>query len=159
MSNFNSADSFIAEILADFRKFEDAGLIDKASMYRDLEIALKRFGNTVYEINETVIEVKNGKAMLPDNFCALYIAYLCEPLGYSSSKKIEKHHLQDSNFYIERTERNLKWDSCDPCCVEEHEKVITEKLFFKDLEVDFHYKNPILLKLGKSFNKNSCIVS
>lgn len=154
MSNFNSAASFIEEIKADFRKYVDAGLVDEASMYRDLEIALKKFGNNINELNETVIEVENGKAILPDNFSSLYIAYLCEPLGYTT--KVKKEHLQDSNFFIERTERKYNWKSCDPCCIDEEEKVITEKLYFEEHEVDFHYKNPTLLKLGKTFNKNAC---
>ena len=155
MSNISSIESFIEEIKADFRKFSDGGLLDEASIYRDIVNGIKRFGNDVQEVHETVIYVENGKAVLPEGFMTLYIAYLCEPIGYSGNN-IEKHHLQDSNFYIEKTERDVRWDSCDPCCTTENEKVITEKLFFKDIEIDFNYGNPQLLRLGKSFNKNSC---
>ena len=155
MSNFNSIESFLEEIKSDFRKYDEQGLIDEASIYRDIEFAIKRFGNDINELCETVVTVKNGEVQLPSNFCSLYIAYMCEPAGWDSPT-IEKHELQDSMFYIERIERDKRWDSCDPCCTEESEKIITENLYFRDHEVNFRYKNPTLLKLGKSFNKNQC---
>ncbi len=145
----------IEEIKSDFSKYSDAGLIDEASINRDIEKGLKRFGNDVMELQETVIEVVNGFAKLPEGFFSLYIAYLCEPIGYSANK-VDKPFLVKSDFFIERTQRTMEWNSCDPCCVDEHEKVITESLYLNDRQVDFHYKNPILLKLGKSFNKKSC---
>lgn len=158
MSQTISIESFIEEIKADFRKIDDAGLIDEASIYRDIELGLKRFGNDVYELHETVVEVKNGKVVLPSNFGSLYVAFLCEPFGYSTDSKLEKHSLQDSNFYIEKVEQDTRWNICDPCCTETSEKIITERLFLNDTNVyaDFHYYRPQLLKLGKSFNKNNC---
>lgn len=145
----------IEEIKSDFSKYSDAGLIDEISIQRDIEKGLKRFGNDVMELQETVIQVTNGFANLPEGFFALYIAYLCEPLGYSTNK-VSKPYIVESNFFIERTQRKSNWNSCDPCCVEEEEKVITETLYLNDNKVDFHYKNPRLLRLGKSFNKTKC---
>jgi hypothetical protein len=156
MNEYISVESFIEEIKADFRKQADAGLIDEASIYRDLELGLKRFGNDIKELQETIVHVKNGKVVLPSNFSALYIAYLCEPLGYSKDSTLEKHSLQDSMFYMEKVERDTKWNTCDPCCTETSEKVITESLFLNESKVDFHYHRPQLLSLGKSFNKNQC---
>lgn len=158
MSQIITIESFIEEIKSDFRRADDAGLIDEASIYRDIELGLKRFGNDVYELHETVIEVKNGKVVLPSNFGSLYVAFLCEPFGYSTDSTLEKHSLQDSNFYIEKTERDTRWNTCDPCCTETSEKMITERIFLNETKAyaDFHYHRPQLLKLGKSFNKNNC---
>jgi len=158
MSQAITIESFIEEIKSDFRKMDDAGLIDEASIYRDIELGLKRFGNDIQELHETVVEVKNGKVVLPSNFGALYVAFLCEPFGYSEGATLEKHALQDSNFYIEKTERDTRWNTCDPCCTETSEKIITERLFLDETNAyaDFHYHRPQLLRLGKSFNKNNC---
>lgn len=59
-------------------------------------------------------------------------------------------------MWTERIERSQKWNSCAPCCKDEEEKVITEKVFFKDVEVDFYYHKPLLLRLGKSMKRNKC---
>lgn len=152
-----TTESFIEEIKADFRKQSDAGLIDEASIYRDIVLGLKKFGNNIAELQETVVEVENGRALLPETFLTLYIAYLCEPLGYSTKGTVEKHALQTSNVYVERVERSTQWAICDPCCETTCEKVITENVFINEgSSVNFHYHNPQLLSLGKSFNKNNC---
>ena len=156
MEDFITIDSFIAEIIADFKKYDDANLIDEDSVYRDIVLGLKRFGSNLHELNETVLKVENRQAVLPENFSSLYIAYLCEPLDFEVDSTIEKHVLQNIDFHIERTERDKRWNSCDPCCTEENEKIIVEKLFYKDKEVKYRYRNPTLLRLGKSFNRNNC---
>ena len=151
--------ALIEEIKNDFRKYSDSGLIDEDSLYRDIVLGLRRFGNDIMVLQEKVVTVKNGLAKLPDNFFYLYIAALCEPLGYKVNNA-ESHHLQASYYYTEKVIKSNRWDECDPCCDSMEENVIRENLYFKDSSVEFYYKNPKLLKLGKTFVKdgihNSC---
>lgn len=149
----------IEEIKNDFRKYADAGLIDENSLYRDIVLGLKRFGNDLMVLQEKVLEVKGGTAKLPDNFFSLYIAALCEPLGYKVNNA-QADNLQASYYYVEKVVKSNRWSECDPCCDTTDENVIRENLYFKDNSVEFYYKNPTLLRLGKSFIKdgihNSC---
>lgn len=153
----SNIESLISEVKSDFSKYDDADLLDDDSMYRDIVNGLKRFGNDIMEIHETVVQVEDGYAELPETFYSLYFAYLCEPLGYSCESDVEIHDLQSSHFYKERTSYNRKWDECDACCEDLKENVIRENLYFKRNKVaEFYYRNPQLLSLGKTFNKNNC---
>lgn len=145
----------IEEIKSDLSKYDDAGLIDEQSLNRDIIKGLRRFGNDVCTLQEDVIEVINSKAILPESFFSLYVAYHCVPYGYDGTKVTRPGEVS-SDFFIERTENNSKWNSCDPCCVETEEKIITERVFVNmDTSVDFYYNNPLPMKLGKSFNKKN----
>lgn len=158
----NNIDSLIAEVKSDFSKYADAGLIDEDSMYRDIILGLKKFGNDIMELHETVVEVKDGFAELPENFYSLYLAALCKPLGYKNTcgSDDEFHDLQDSYFYTERVKYDRKWSECGSCCDELTESVIRENFYFKSKRLaEFYYHQPQLLSLGKTFNKNNCHAS
>ncbi len=153
----NRIDALISEIKTDMSKYDSAGLIDEDSLYRDIRLGLKKFGNDLPQYSqEKVIEVNGGYADLPDGFLSLELAVLCEPLHFKRNN-VEFHALQTSNFYRERSESITNWDECSgTCCEEKTDKIIKESIYFKHGSVDFHYHHPKLLKLGKSFKKTLC---
>lgn len=144
--------TFIAEIKSDLSRYDQAGMIDEISIYGWMEDALKKFGKLICVLTDTVLPVNNGTACLPSDFYSFRLAYKCEPIGYTT--KAETSDLQGEFAWIERTERGFRWNSCDECCKEEYESVITEKLYIKNKEVDFHYHSPKLLNLGPTIRKN-----
>lgn len=146
--------ALIEEVKNKLSKFTDAALIDENSMYREIVLGLKEFGNDVMELHEQVVEVKNGKVELPMNFHSLQLAYICEPLGFETDVEVDS--LQSSYFYRERVINTDKWNECDPCCKEAEESIIKENLYFKDSSVRFYYHQPRLLKLGKTFKRGNC---
>lgn len=150
----DNVNALIAEVRSDLSKYSDAGLIDDNSIYRDIVKGLKKFGNDISELQEVVVEVKNYKAQLPEGYFSLYLAYLCKPLHYKTND--EFHDLQESLFYVERTESTNKWNECDASCVTQEEKIIKENLYFKRARVEYTYHEPQLLSLGKSFKKSEC---
>lgn len=138
--------TFIAGIKSDLSRYDQAGMIDEISIYEWMEDALKKFGKLVCVLTDTIIPIVRGTGCLPSDFYSFKFACLCEPLGYTT--KCDTADLQHEFAWIERTERGHRWNSCDECCKEEFESVITEKLYIKNQEVDFHYHNPRLLNLG-----------
>lgn len=155
----SNTDALIAEIKSDLNKLADANLLDEDSMYRDIVLGLKKFGNDIMQIHETVVEVEEGFAELPDNFHSLYLAALCEPIGYKNTCDTEDefHDLQSSNFYRERTIYTKKWSECDACCETLEENVIRENYYYKRKKsMEFYYNNPQLLSLGVTFNRTNC---
>lgn len=149
-------ESLITGVKSDLSKFDEAGIINEDSIYSDIINALKRFGNDIMVEHETVVEVKDGYGELPPEFFSLVFAYLCEPAHYSTNN-VEIHTLQKSLFYRERIEQSSSWSECDACCKTETETSIQEKIYLNEgAALTFTYKNPTLLKLGKSFQKNKC---
>jgi hypothetical protein len=144
-------DELIAEVRNDLNKYDAAGLIDEVSVTRDIVKGLRRFGNAVTELHETVLELENGRATLPENFHNLLLAALCEPVGY---KKFSTDSLITSHFYKEKTIRKQVWNECDSCCSETSESLIRENVYFDGQNAEFFYKNPTILSLGKTINKN-----
>lgn len=147
--------SLLTTVKSDLSKYDEAGLINEDSMYNDVRNALKRFGNDIMVEHETVVEVKDGYGELPPEFFSLVFAYLCEPLNYSA-KNVEIHTLQKSLFYRERIENSTQRSEYNACCETVSENTIQEKLYLNEDFVTFTYHNPVLLKLGASFQKDAC---
>jgi len=146
-----SLESIIAEIKSDFKSYYNSGLLDELSMQRWGVQALKMFGVDIMVLQDEVITVEGGRAELPENFFSLKAAYECTPIEY----KVEKTPvLQKVRQWKETTERIKEFDSCDPCCVTEHEKVITERYYNDDSVFEFKYKPSGLLKLTKHVKKS-----
>lgn len=154
--SYSNVEALIAQVKSDFSKYADAGLIDDTSLYRDITLGLKRFGNDIMQIHETVVEVKKGYAELPQSFFSLYGAWLCNPLGYVNSDQAKQDALINSTVYRERTIETKTWSECDANCETITENVIRENLYYNGNNVQFLYNNPQLLKLGKSFNRINC---
>ena len=148
-------ETLIADIEADLSQYKATGLIDKVSMYRWTINALKRFGQSICVLQEKVVQVKNGQAFLPNNFHSLQFAVKCDPKGYHT-KEESKPVVQNSLIWKERVERSSQWNSCDPCCSTDTEKIITENIYLDDHLVSFYYERPIPLKLKKSMIRDYC---
>lgn len=153
MSNTNA---LIAQIRSDLSKYADANLIDDNSLYRDIVMGLKRFGNDIMQLQETVVFVENGFADLPESFFSLYVAYLCNPIGYQVQNASNQDALINSVYYKEKTVRRKDWSECEASCETITESVIRENVYFNGVNTEFMYGNPTLLKLGKSFSKSNC---
>lgn len=151
----SNVEDVMEEVISDLRKYDDAKLIDKNKVYRDIVFGLKRFGNDVAELTETVVEVKNGRGVVPDSFFSLYAAYGCKP-AYYKANNVEVNHLQSSHFFRERVEYSSVWNECNTCCEDKTEKVIRENVYFSQNRVEFVFREPKLLTLGKSMVRNNC---
>ena len=144
-------EELFAEIKSDLSKYDAAGLIDEIALVRDATTALKKFGNGITSLQEQIIEVKNGKATLPENFNSIFYAGLCKPVGYSTHE--DRDNLISSHMYVERTTSTHEWNECDACCQDQKQSVIRENLYFKGNLTTFHYSAPRDLKLSKYIDR------
>lgn len=145
-------DEIIAQIRSDLSKYDAAGLIDEISLTRDIIRGLKDLGPAVTELHELMVEIEDQEAILPENFCSLHMAVLCDPKGYkvmSGSK-----YVLSSQLNVERFERRNVWEECESCCQEQEEKVIVENVVLDNSHVKYYYQNPQLLELVKPKNKS-----
>lgn len=145
-------DTLIAEVRNSLKQYDSAQLIDDLSIYNWTFSALKKFGNLITSEHQVVIDVEKSLAKLPDNFYSLKKAIKCDSGWYES--ELEEDVLQGSYFWKERTEKADTWNRCTDCEKEFTEKTVVEKIYFRNKETKFCYKNPIYLKLGKHINKD-----
>ena len=81
-------DSLIAEVTSGgFQKYDEAGLVDYISLRRWIKNEMKRFGNNIMELGETLLHVQDRKAKLPENFWQLYLAVTCDSLNECKTSK------------------------------------------------------------------------
>lgn len=153
---YSNVEGLIAQIKSDLSKYSDAGLIDDTSLYRDISLGLKRFGNDIMVMQETMVQVEQGYGSLPESFFSLSAAYLCNPAGYINKDKVEQDSLINSVMYRERTINTRVWNECDASCATVTENIVRENLYYNGNNVQFLYSNPTLLSLGKSFKKSNC---
>lgn len=156
-------DTIIAELKATFNKYDALGLIDDMSIYKWSKDAMNKFGALATIRKETVLSFHNHMAKMPDDYFGLIHAYKCEPVGYHMEDE-ERHKavLQRELGWKERSIHGYKWNSCSECCKEEYEQIVVEKVFMlqpdynEKVEIDFYYKNPIMLKIGETFKQERC---
>ena len=91
--------NIISDIKSDLKSYDESGLIDDISLSLHLLNELKGFGGNLMETYPKIIEIRNGKAFLPDNFFALVKAVKTEPIGYATDDTCNNLDLIGSNFY------------------------------------------------------------
>lgn len=149
--------NIIADVRTELVQYDSAGMLDEISLRNWAKRALKGFGNLVTVLEEKTIEVKNGRAKLPNDFYSLYAAVKCEPKRIKMIKGNEED-LVDSFFFRVRTEASRVWDNQSNAFQDGEYKEICEKVYLHegDVEADIYYHKPQLLKLKQGFKKESC---
>ena len=153
----------VAEIATQMKQYDEYGLIDYISINNWIRNALREFGGNIMSNLEEVLEVKDGKAKLPENFYSLYMAVKCDMSHYELNDKKDKKYLQTSIFYTERLEKSLYWDNTfeEPCLKGVDCSYIKEDTYFVDSTnnkrpINLYYTNPTLLKLKKGHMRPKC---
>jgi len=138
-----SINEFIAEIEAKYPILAESGDIDKSSIVFTVINALRKFGVNVQNLKSEFLDIDNSRAMLPQDFKSLRLAYILEPLGFTIYG--DRQNLTDNYVYRERIENPARWNeltneymkSCDT-------KIVTEKITIKSSQIHTHYKHRFL---------------
>jgi hypothetical protein len=150
--------NIIAEVKTELSQYEASGMLDEISLNNWAKRALKSFGNLATTLQEKTIEVKNGKAKLPEGFYSFRLAAKCEPKEAKIIKGCEEDELVNTFFYRVRTETLKEWDNQSNKFQDGLYKEVVEKTYFKNgtAEVDYYFHRPRLLRLTNSFKKELC---
>jgi hypothetical protein len=142
-------DQFIAEIENTFSNYAETGDIDKISIKGWVISCLRGFGKNICDLRETVVEVENSKALLPENFKSLHLALRVDPIE-------DEHHHHTHNFaYKQYIINPIRWDSISQEYIANNcdTKIVTEKLF---LHNHHHlHCHPTMLSLVKGMQKDT----
>lgn len=142
-----------AEIKETFKAYDAQGLIDDISLRRWMKSELKRFGNNIMVYSDDIVQVKNGKGKLPQDFWYLQSAEKYNPSHYECDEKskdiLQKSHfwlhtIESTNHFVDGELKNVKVD-----------KHVKEEYYFHDARATLYYTNPEPLKLTKGFNNKA----
>lgn len=162
-ANYKSVDSLIAEIESSNFFKDNPHLIDKASIYRWVHLALKNFGLNIMQKKSKVVEIENFQGTLDFDFGKLALAAHCDRGNCVVHGTKDK--LLDSYFYSDKMKTNyivessVKEDSaCATDTCKDSETRIIEKFYLHDTgcDVSLHYKNPCYVKLGRDVLNEIC---
>ena len=98
-----SLEQFTAEIETSLSNYAESNDIDRQSIKTWVIQALRKFGKNICEKNETVVEVKNSRALLPETFKSLTFAVKVKtkPFTDEEHKQLvnEKQYIQNEAIF------------------------------------------------------------
>lgn len=142
---------FIAEIESSLSNY--AQDIDKSTIKLNVIQQLRIFGLNIADVKEKVLDIKNSKVTLPDEFKSLKLALKLEPIGCEYKGK--KEELEGSYIYRQRIENPMYFDEVNQeyvktCC----QKIITETIKVGESPLKFYYDQQ-WLSLVKGIQKDT----
>lgn len=148
-------DNIIADISADLRNYDEAGLIDKNTLKLHLINEVKRFGGMSMEMYPKILQVVNSQATLPENFHSLYKAVRVEPSHCETNEpELEEINFMGTFFRV-RKEASREWNNQTEAWVDGDYKEIYEKVYLQNnTEATLFYNNPRILKLVRGFDRS-----
>lgn len=81
--NFVSPEPIYAEIKEELRSYFATGVVDDVLFGKYTEDCLKKFGKSVYKIEENILKLEDFQATLPDNFKSVRELWLVAPAQVS----------------------------------------------------------------------------
>ena len=159
MEGYTTAESIISEIESSTFFKDNPHLIDRASMYRWIFLALKTFGASIMQLKEHVSTIENYRGNLPDDYGQLSLAVYCEKDMYKITKG-SKDHLMSSYIWTEKLGGIYPEEECtaEESCAQPGGMCVMEKHYYNDGagEVEVYYKNPQYVKLGRNVLREGC---
>ena len=144
-----SLEQFTAEIETSLSNYAESNDIDRQSIKTWVIQALRKFGKDICEKNETVVEVKNSRALLPETFKSLTFAVKVKtkPFTDEESKQLilERKFIENPAVYD-----ILSGDYVVNYC---STKIVTEKVY-SNIEPPKFYGYE-LLALSPHINKDT----
>lgn len=126
--NYTSSEEIFAEIREEMSSYFNTGAVDDIMFPRWAIYCLKRLKKSTMQVEATVLEIKNYKAELPQNFNSARAVWSCEP-----------HYVSTMNPQLRYTQHDIRltqFDRCDcpkeiPCecnpCKSDREFQVTYK--------------------------------
>lgn len=155
-----SCKEIFAKVKRDLSSFTSVGMIDDTEFPGYAMEVLSEFGNSVRIEDEAIVEVKDYKGLLPDNFNSLHAAYRCDKSGIT---KVPKKHLQN----VIQFENDITYEilcRSKGCDIESTQDKTIEKIqvkqYFNEFDIHYNFDNIQLLRVSpnvKSKCESDCI--
>lgn len=160
MNSFKSTDSLFSRILEDFSSFSQAQLIDEGMFYKDVKYILTVLGIMWFMEADTILEVKNYRVKLPNDFKLLDSLYSCEG-NIVDVPQPDGIVLQQLSFdHYPNSQPDYHDTSCTGCtgCAPTPPDIFNRHVLtvVKRDNTLYQYHTPKLLKIGNVNTKRTC---
>jgi hypothetical protein len=133
--------------------FDAAGQIDEGDFYHYVKDTLAEVGIYYYQEQEAILELRDYKAALPENFYQLYAAYKCMPGG--EPKPIMPEQLFDKMEWVR--ENGQPDNACEINCQRQDKTfMITVRTYISGSLCTRHFHSPMLLRLSPHVKPKFC---
>jgi hypothetical protein len=145
-----SLEQFIAEIETTFSNYAESNDIDHQSIKTWVIQELRKFGKNICDTSETVVEVKNKRALLPETFKSLILAAKIDNI---TKEEKEKKRWVNEKQYISNP---AIWDSYTQDYIINYceTRIVTEKTYLNVSE-DNCVSDVQILELEDYINKDA----
>jgi len=149
--DFVSPQALIARVKEEFRSFFDTGMIDDTLFPIYIDKCLRRLGKGSYKIIPTVLQIRDFKSRLPDDFFSVREAWLCTDM--TSTYKLPGAQYQQVESCSTRLDTpDIYCDKCTECEMPDIIKAVYKTTF----QAIAHFKKEYLLKPGNINTLNHC---
>lgn len=161
---FVSPDGIFSIIQEELKSYYDSGSIDTLMFNTYLDKALRKLGRATYVISETVLEIQDFQARLPDNFYAVREAWMCtEVSGYPYQSANSFYTQAETSSTIQVSPMTIGGQPCNsPTCIDgcsECMPNLVQAVYKTNNSVDRAYIRHYLLKPGNISAKQNCDVN
>lgn len=148
-----SLEALFAEIETTFSNYTETGDIDKLTIKTVVIDALRGFGKNICDLRETIVDVSNSRALLPETFKSLKLALKLSPEGFNTDGDEEEVKKYLSKQYVENP---VVWDVINQEYIVNNceSKFVTESIFVYKNNVNLYY-TPTWLSLSKAMQKDT----
>ena len=159
--NFISPEPVYATVKEELKSYFDTGAVDDLLFPTYLDKCLKKLGKSSYVIAETVLEIEDFEARLPDNFYAVREAWMCTEiplLPYRTANSFYSQTSSSTTIQIAPITYNgvpCNNSQCTEGCPECMPDII-EGVYKTNHQVTRSYKQSYLLKPGNISAKGNC---
>lgn len=149
---YKHIDGLIAEIKSEQFFKDNPHLLDEASIYRWVALALRNFGTNVMELKGRVVEIKNFKHCLDNDFGRLALAAWCKK-DEDCTKKEPRDVVLKTHIY--GTKDEIKYIvGTDNICEKETTKIVETIGMHYGEEENCNYSNLRYVRLGRGVETN-----
>lgn len=133
-----SLEEFTAEIETSLSNYAETNDIDRQSIKTWVIQALRKFGKNICEKNEAVVEIKNSRALLPENFKSLTFAVKIKTKPFTDEEHkqliLEKRYISNPAIFDTITQEYVV-NYCESAITTEKTYAITEPTKFYGYEL------------------------
>jgi hypothetical protein len=160
-NSFKTTDSLFSKIREDLASFDAAALIDEGRFHKDVKYILFLLGIKWYREAETILEICNYKADLPDDFKLLDSAFRCDSVVIDGSiidgvvlKKLTFDHYPETrnpDTHEYESSCTTYYNQPSRCIFNRQEEILVQRN-----SVIEKLSSPVLLKPGNVNTKSCC---
>ena len=161
--NFISPEPVYATVKEELKSYFDTGAVDDLLFPTYLDKCLKKLGKSSYTIAETVLDVQDFEARLPDNFYAVREAWMCAEIPQLPYQTANSFYSQTGSTTIQIAPITYNGTpctntSCESGCPECMPDII-QGVYKTNHQIARSYKQSYLLKPGNISAKQNCDVN